>query len=209
MQTENIENLEAIAGSLGEGWKAVPNNDGCRGAHLHGPASEDIWLSRTWAGPGRLFIKGEFPTALDGGGSYGPYNARDKHSITVAGDKAPAVIARDIERRLLPEYRLDLAKALKSQIAHMARREAIKQTSNRLMALGCKLNHNRESGDRVSLFADPEVFHVDTYATVHVDSTGVKFEISMDGDSAEKVLTFLKELGPVARESSELVASNA
>jgi hypothetical protein len=53
---------------------------------------------------GRVHVQGDFPTrSLSGATVY--VTDLEKVSITVAADRAPAAIARDIVKRLLPAYR--------------------------------------------------------------------------------------------------------
>ncbi|MEU9048457.1 MULTISPECIES: hypothetical protein [unclassified Kitasatospora] len=106
-------------GSVGlehpEGWKLHIWREK---AHCKGAAGQ------------RLTIQGIVPSE---------YRGRAKHRITVAGDRAPRDIARDIARRLLPDYRDTAAQAFEhrdqEQAATRARVAAFAQLRTALPAL--------------------------------------------------------------------------
>lgn len=120
------DRIAPIAAELGEGWAATPGRDRGEEAHFAGPNGEQIHVSQdTWrkANAGRLFLRGSFPDELTGH-LYGTPAAR----ISVDGAKPPAVIAKDIKRRLLPAYREALAVARERKAeadALHARRDAV------------------------------------------------------------------------------------
>jgi hypothetical protein len=91
----------AIAAELGYSLVSTPHE---HGAVLAGPDHARLWIgpSRRYTDRKRrrLYIEAEFPRT-ERGETLKPYNAGEL-SITVARDKAPAVIAADIRRRLIP-----------------------------------------------------------------------------------------------------------
>lgn len=121
--TDNaLKIARAVATALGKGWtatKGVWDNGG--DANIAGPDGERVHLaSDSYSKRNRLTISGSF----NGLHKFKRYN-EPRHEITVAADKAPARIAGDITRRLLPGYREGLQLALerkaKSDAADAAR----------------------------------------------------------------------------------------
>lgn len=107
--TNILDKAHEIATHLGDGWvaRADAANNG-RGAYLHGPDDEELHVragtrSQT---SGRIEIVGSLDIR---------HQRHDEphHFITVAPDKAPARVAGDIMRRLLPDYREGLTLARK------------------------------------------------------------------------------------------------
>lgn len=80
--------------------------------YVEGPDQAAIFVSNTWGGKGRIHLSGSFPQ--DAHFSY----QEQRPSITVAETAAPERIAKEINRRLLPEYLPLLAKKLADKQAH-------------------------------------------------------------------------------------------
>lgn len=93
-----------VAQALGEGW-SINNNSESWGANLIGPNDEDIFirLETYGAKKGRLTISGNYP------GTHEQQRRVERHRIGVSADRSATAIAREIERRLLPDYRESLA----------------------------------------------------------------------------------------------------
>lgn len=76
--------------------KTEPEAESWR-AYIDGPNSSSLFFSNTWAGPGRIEVSGRYP-----------HNNRvrtpDYYKITVADTRAALEVAKEIKRRLLPEY---------------------------------------------------------------------------------------------------------
>ncbi|WP_158881955.1 hypothetical protein [Amycolatopsis anabasis] len=109
-----LKKAQAIAAVLGEGWSARKGVWGGGGdAFLDGPNGERLHVrpgTRT-VSKGRVEISG----VLDN--KFTRYN-EPNHVITVSPDKAPARIAGDIERRLLPAYQEALAENKRRKAEH-------------------------------------------------------------------------------------------
>jgi hypothetical protein len=99
MDTE-IEHLARDAAAHLGGWRVRPSEG--RGHILSGPAGEELLLQRMWKDRSRVLVTGGYPAGEDTW-------RLPVHEITVAAARGPAVIAREIGRRLLPGYRADLA----------------------------------------------------------------------------------------------------
>jgi len=80
----------------------------------HGDSDERLWVSFSYRETEKIHIEGRFPTFRDGNKPYAaekPYNvAAPWMSIGASKSKGAKKIAGDIVRRLLPDYRAQLAK---------------------------------------------------------------------------------------------------
>jgi hypothetical protein len=99
MDTE-IEHLARGAATHLGGWQVRPSEG--PGYLLSGPAGEELLAQRVWNDRSRVLVTGCYPAGEDTW-------RLPVHEITVAAARGPAVIAREIGRRLLPGYRVDLA----------------------------------------------------------------------------------------------------
>ncbi len=102
-------------------------------AHLTGGDGQDIMIEiGDHKTKERFSLTGCFPR--DNQGNYLHYGS--SRSITVAAEKSPEQIARDIEKRLIPEYLVELKKALDqvetSNRYHRARHENLKKIADHL-----------------------------------------------------------------------------
>ena len=124
--------LDAIAAALGSTAIPARSGDASAGTILidgatdidHGPG---LWLRcGSWGDPNRVVISGVYPRTIAGEvypPSYAlPYEQRETYlrQITVSASKPTERIAREIERRFLPEYRRLYALCL----AHVTERNA-------------------------------------------------------------------------------------
>lgn len=102
-----------IAAQLGDGWHGTPG-DHDDGVFVKGPDGEALHLRNGFrSGDGdRIYIRG----SLGGLHDHLPCGVRSKE-VSVSDTKSARQIARDIERRLLPEYRdaLTLARKRKQE----------------------------------------------------------------------------------------------
>jgi len=154
-----------VAPFLGDGWTARPHPDGepSMGGYLDGPDGATLHAYGGYqAGrTDRLAITGYYPDdPTDGrarvGGSGCPwlnpgpdaYQAR-RHSITVRKDRTPEAIAREIHRRLLPDYLADLAGVLEADRRTVA---AAGLQADRLAELGDVFKLTRPQADGLSWY---------------------------------------------------------
>lgn len=124
MATE-IEILRQTAGmvvtALGDGWKIDPDPDSTWQVRIDGPDGEKLMLSRgdkNWRTDdvNRIGISGAYFHLIDNNDQL-PYKLR-RPSITVARSRGPEVIAKEITKRLLPDYRADIADVRASVTDH-------------------------------------------------------------------------------------------
>lgn len=98
-------------------------------ARLENPKTgEALFLSTTWGKKGMLYVGGWFPDAIDRQSVSLPQAV----SINIALTKTPEQMARDIARRLLPEYSKQLGDVLRAHVADLERKEAIRKTKYRV-----------------------------------------------------------------------------
>jgi hypothetical protein len=98
------ELAQAVCNALGGDWHPnQPSDDSMydRSADLIGADGAQLHLSLTWAGKGKIHICGSDRAVI--GTANTPYGIK-LPSINVSDTKTPEQIAKDIKRRLLPEY---------------------------------------------------------------------------------------------------------
>lgn len=105
-----------VAKLLGDGWTASKKFLGDRSesswrAQLDGPNEQELFFSNTWGGKQRLYIGGGWPDRVN----LQQFRAPERPSITVSLDATPERIAKEISRRLLPEYLKALTYVLEEQ----------------------------------------------------------------------------------------------
>ena len=129
------EIAEEIALALGSDWtrsaKFDEDDAGERTqwrARLEGPHGEALFLSNTWGPKGMLHISGWVPDYVD----RQTVSIPTMPSINVSLAKSPQAMAKDIQRRLLPEFRTILADLLKKHMADLERKDGIRKTKYRV-----------------------------------------------------------------------------
>jgi hypothetical protein len=113
---------EDIAKALGNGWTRSTRYDaedsvGTQWRARLENGDESLFLSNTWAGKGKLHISGCYPDKVQHDTAQRIGHAP---SINVSITKPAEQVAKDITRRLLPEYRVMLAKILKQHTEDVA-----------------------------------------------------------------------------------------
>lgn len=189
------ELLHGIAREMGTGWRAeLPDPDHDRHwTALHGPDGAEIGVGQTWP-RGRIELHGSYPRPPDGI-SYSP--PRESCKITVSADAAPARIANEIRRRLLPGYLEALAgykRRLGEAIRYRDEQERIKEHVKVLT--GGHTGHSRQGG---------EVYFDEGKAECYPDR--VKLELRVSPDLAIAILrgvvaTRRPEVAPVEDEAA-------
>lgn len=98
-----------VVTELGEGWAVdVEKTETHGGAvYVNGPDGMGLYFRATGDLNSRIAISGDYQ--VDRRGNVNWHMVPDSVSITVARERGPAVIAREIERRLIPTYRERLA----------------------------------------------------------------------------------------------------
>lgn len=106
MSTEESTITQQLAGfiadELGDAWRIDTSDDfaGHRSTYLDGPDGARLSISLDWRNADRVKVYGVYPRHE----KYGV----EHHEIGVGRDRGPAVIAREITRRLLPTYLAEL-----------------------------------------------------------------------------------------------------
>lgn len=126
----------AIAAQLGDGWTA--RHLGCADGEpithsvvLDGPGVSLAVLGGTWAAKGRIEISASTPH-----GSTEPYSAQwPRPRITVAADRDPAAIARDVERRIVADATLYCARTAELTAARNHEQSTTDATVAQVIAL--------------------------------------------------------------------------
>ena len=125
----------AICAALGDGWtlEGPDASDYDPRVTFHGPAGEMVHMDNYGGSNGRWHLSGTLPQGLY---NHKRYNDQTG-DITVSASKTGAQIARDIERRLLPQYRATLNTARERFAAwQQDQRELTDITDRLIVALG-------------------------------------------------------------------------
>lgn len=150
MATENVQQSTAeakplkqlsveIAKALGSDWTRSTKYDAedsqeigslrdWRARLENSRTGEILFLSTTWGKKGMLYVGGMFPDAID----RNSVNLPQPASINVNPAKSAEQIARDITRRLLPEYNKQLDEVLHKHMADLTHKEGVSKTKYRV-----------------------------------------------------------------------------
>lgn len=137
---------EAIAVELGSEWKRstrfdADDKDNLRPwrIRLEGPNEQTLFLSNTWGKKGSLYVGGWIPARM------GNANVGAMPSINVGLTKTPAQIAKDISRRLLPEYVVKLAEVIQKFNADQDYKQRTETTKQQVAeVISGRINGNAE-----------------------------------------------------------------
>lgn len=182
----------------GEPWKAENAKFlSDKHAYLAGPRGQKLFLhaDKYWNTKDRIEITGELESA------HVPYDAKKDHTITVSADKKPALIARDINRRLLPEYREVLAATLKRKEeneADDALRAALVERIHEAWGGVSRRNPKTHGSSRLGghLGGYEDIVYVGEYEVMRADE--VAFTVRIKG--ANPVVRFVEALDRIRRE---------
>ena len=120
----NMKGLaQAVAAALGAPWAFTEADEHepprCLWARIARPDGAEISVHLNTYPKPRLNISGVYPRGPNGR-DYGPWDSTKRPSMGVAPDRPAAVIAKEIARRLLPEYLPLYAKAVQDKAAYDA-----------------------------------------------------------------------------------------
>jgi hypothetical protein len=108
------ELAQEIAQALGPDWRFSTKFDAEDAqdrkpwrSRIDGPDSQALFLSNTWGPKGMLHVSGRTPDGID---HQTQVSIGTLPSINISLTKTPEQMAKDISRRLLPEYQAFLAK---------------------------------------------------------------------------------------------------
>ncbi len=184
-----LSTAAAVATRLGRGWRADAPPHGGRALHLRHSDGADLLLFSDQARAGRLVIEG-----ADEPSPEVTVHDLDFGRIGVSLDRGPAVIAAEIERRLLPVYVAAVATLRVRQTRARdcaARRQAGQQRLAAALGVPCPAD-SREPIFR-QLPAGPTA---SCGITVYSDGTGATADISVHDlplDRAEAVAALLAQ----------------
>jgi hypothetical protein len=197
-QWEHVERTHAyaaeVAKALGDGWTYTRTFDGDGKptwfATLTGPNGASLHLSRE-SRTGRYQWSGNYPRDAKGQ-DHKPYNAT-RPEISTSPEKTPVQAARDITRRLLPDY---LALLARCQEGVDAANTYVDTTARNVARLAEILG--REPDKRPTSGSEASVRFYwrggDTYGDVMVNGNHVRIDVKLPMDQAERLLPILRDL---------------
>jgi hypothetical protein len=143
---DNVQNLaQAICDALGNGWHTSPPNPDAiydRQSYLIGSDGAQLDISSTWAGNHKLYIAGSEWGVVPKSDKV-PYGIK-MPSIQVSDTKTPEQIAKDIKRRLLPEYAQVLATLKQKYQEQVDYASALVASKEEVLAIAGGSKHKRE-----------------------------------------------------------------
>ena len=193
IRNEVFVNLaQQVAEHLPGEWtvEGFPSDWGRGGAYLHdsnNQATLIIGESQDYAdrNKNKISISGDYPRDRDGRMS----EAR-RFSIKVSGDKSAELIARDVERRLLPDY----LPVLRSVLATLSSRDAYEDKTTRIAQSIADLVHVKRDPREatVSFYKSPYDLFTETMSGARVlDEDDVELTLRLDAETSLKVLNLL------------------
>lgn len=180
-----------LAKELGAPWKVIPNEE--RNYPTHKIENGDgavLWVSIIWNHKDRANISGSL--FLGRGNQHVTVYENNERAkvpdITVALARGPAAIAKDVQRRLLPEY-LRILELAKAQVKRENETTAKRQANIRKLAA--------VTGDKVPDFErDPDTSRFWTHRgtlDIHYDGSVSLERFTMTIEEAEYILRYLHE----------------
>lgn len=179
---EFVALVGGIAKALGKGWSVESASVEHRTprAELRHAEYGLIALNTNYgAAPGKLAVYGRFPHSQD-------HTPPSGHSIGVSPERGAVAIAKDITRRLLPDFKVAREEFLGKVAASLAYHAKCLSNAKRLAAAGgVEVHKDRHSG------VESPTFYIDgTDVQVHGDS--VYFQrLSVSLNVAERILQVL------------------
>lgn len=132
-ESKQLQELARIIAEHLEGWTYQPPKNS-HTAYIASSNGATIVMSFDWKGKTKLCIRGEYPRHK--GYEYPPLPYNEKRpSIGVSANKDPEQIAKDISRRLLPQYTNEYEEGLRLVRIHTENDKKITQQISELQAL--------------------------------------------------------------------------
>lgn len=191
----------AALNALEPGWTAIPRDGddtyGGRVEFTRAAAGERLSLSYD-SYRNRITASGVYGSKPNGGGMWMPrdhtYNTSDV-SIGVNPDRAPAVIAKEIARRLLPTYREYLGWYREDCARARTYDATTRATFDQLVAASGGLLRAHQSNGRRDAGADLSAHLSDvagvSYGSIRVSGDSVRFELSTNAACALRLAAAL------------------
>jgi hypothetical protein len=197
--TNAWETLQTLAKGVADimGYKVKPRSESNHGGYavIEGPDGRAIAFNTAsgLANSGKIHISGVYPDRIDG---RLVWTARKTYPrIQVAMSKSPAIVARDIERRLMPDY-LALLAECKETIARWTDIRDKSGTIANMIAteFGAQVRKrdNPTADAEISLYGSRDL--PEETAHVHVSSGSVTFDrLTVSPSVAFAILRLLKK----------------
>ena len=192
MPAEEFQALaRAVAAELG--WTYCDRESDRRdSADIQGPDGMKLYLNNGYWDHSRITIIGSRPQQNNG--SHFSVSWPDNLRITVAPTRPAKAVAKDIERRLLPQYREAFQKAAEDIAERQRQRTEAERIASMLAGiLGCKVSENNGAG------SDFQIHPCNLrsgYADIKVSEYSNEVEINLrwiSPELAERVCAVLKE----------------
>jgi hypothetical protein len=197
-----------IAAAMGEGWSVQPGY-GRRDAHLAGPDNIRLHVQWGYGNVDRMTISGSLPDELS---EHRKYSSGREPEIGVSTSKTPAQIARDIRRRLLPDFAAMTAAAIErrreSDDAYAAQ-DMLAAELAALLGAGTFRHENRDPGQATGRRALRGEVTIGEYeepvqgsATVSYRGQRVDFKLTTTPDAARYIAECIRTARAVAMSSA-------
>ena len=171
---KKMTEVAKILGLTWEGRTDTWNNSG----HLTGENQVKIWVNSK-EGSQKISFGSCYPSKV---------LYRDRVEIGVSEDKSPEQIAKDIQRRFLPTYLVNLKEA-KAQIEVHSNYEAAKQANIELVATPFGYDLCGHDRDTIWPWDIKEISKIKAYT----DKTVKLFEVECSPDLAIRIINLVKE----------------
>lgn len=192
----------AVATHLGPEWTLDLTTLGepDRPIGLHGPDGARLLIGfDNWSRPQRAEIWGTYPDRI------GLDYRLPRHEITCSRGRGAQVIAREITRRLLPEYLVDLSTAHDIAARRARQKQARADTAGRIAAV-LPGAHLSEDDSRGSLSREIRLnLPGEAWGDVHLDLDGQAADVKLHNVPADALVHLVAALSAAP---AEPVASN-
>jgi hypothetical protein len=184
-----VESIAGVGEHLAGNWDLIPNpEEWPMGAHLVDPAaSASLYFCHH---EGKIHVSSDLPKNAKGETPYVTgYGQLGKRmpSINVSFDKTPQQIAKDIERRLLPEYLPVLEKAVEQiadSDAYYNKTESFAEEIARIVGVEAK-------GNTVDFYRSKYPVFGEKHGKAEVHDDEVSLELRLTYEMMKDVLEFL------------------
>ena len=184
-----VELIAGVGEHLAGNWEIIPNpDDWPMGAHLvDHDLHADLYFNHH---EGKIHVSSDLPKDAKGEipyvEGYGQLGKR-MPSINTSFNKSPEQIAKDIERRLMPEYMDILMKAL----SRIASSDAYHSKTEGFAGQIAKLVGVEAKGNKVDFYRSPHPVLNETISRAEVHEDDVELELRLSYGMTMEVLKFL------------------
>ena len=194
-RTSFLEMIAGVGEHLAGNWDILPNpEEWPMGAHLVDHDLHAILYFNHHEG--KLHVSTDLPKDAKGEipyvEGYGQFGKR-MPSINTSFNKTPEQIARDIERRLMPEYMDVLMKAM----ARIASSDAYHSKTEGFAGQIAKLVGVEAKGNKIDFYRSPHPVFGETISRAEVHDDDVELELRLSYGMTMEVLEFLVARRPL------------